>query len=35
MKKYIIDQLGTKPFGGTVGISIILIAAILIALYKP
>jgi hypothetical protein len=32
MKKYIMNQLETKPFGGMVGIVIILIASLLIAI---
>jgi hypothetical protein len=34
MKKYIMNQLETKPFGGMVGIVIILITCVLIAIYK-
>lgn len=30
MKKYIKTQLETKPFGGTIGITIIIIVTILI-----
>lgn len=33
MKEYIKNQFETKPFGGTVGISIILLAHILILIF--
>jgi hypothetical protein len=33
MKKFIINQLETKSFGGTVGITIILIACLLMAIF--
>lgn len=32
MKKFIINQLETKPLGGIVGITIILIACLLMAI---
>ena len=32
IKQFVIEQLGTKPFGGLVGITIILIVAVLMML---
>lgn len=33
IKQFVIEQLETKPFGGLVGIAIILIASLLIAIF--
>ena len=34
-KELVIEQLATKPFGGWVGITMVLIASILIVLFAP